>query len=121
MRSGELPVCRPPGHSELDQVLARTGLGRGDASVYNLGCSKQGENCLALWSQGNGDMMGRAITSFLALMHIENYELVRIKCHKTLLAKAGIWLAKVPGLKDVGLSLVYRHVVNIYRELGAKY
>ncbi|WP_347491457.1 DUF3189 family protein [Desulfoscipio sp. XC116] len=119
IRSGELPAHRAPQLCELGHVLARSGLGRGDATVYNLGRGEQGESCLALWSPGNGDMVGRAVNSFLDLMHIDNYELVYIKCRGTLSAKAGVWLAKIPGLKGVGLSLVHRHIVSIYRELGA--
>jgi hypothetical protein len=120
IRSGALPAHRPPKPSELEQVLTRTGLGRGDASVYNLGQSVRDESCLALWSQGNGDMVGRIIKSFLAVMHIYNYELVHIKCRKNLLAKVGAFLTGIPGLHNVGMSLVHRHVVDIYRELNQK-
>lgn len=118
IRSGELPAHRKPKLCELGQVLARSGLGRGDATVYNLGRGEQGESCLALWSPGNGDMIERAVKSFLTLMHMDNYELVHIKCRRTLLVRAGVWLAKMPGLQNVGLSLVHRHIVDIYGELG---
>ncbi len=120
IRSGTLPAHRPPKPGELEQVLACTGLGRGDASVYNLGQNEQDEICLALWSRGNGDMVRRIIMSFLAIMHIDNYELVHIKCRKNLLATVGVFIAGIPGLLNVGLPLVRRHVVNIYRELNQK-
>jgi hypothetical protein len=118
--SGALPAHRPPSPAELAPVLARTGLGRGDATVYNVGPSKEGAICLALWSRGNGDMVGRTVKSFLAIMHMDNYELVHIKCRQTLLTKVGILLTMIPGLRKYGLSLVHRHVVGIYRELGAQ-
>ncbi|KAF1086468.1 hypothetical protein SPSYN_00187 [Sporotomaculum syntrophicum] len=117
IRSGVLPAHRPPTSNELEQVLAQTGLGRGDASVYNLGQSKQGDSCLALWARGNGDMIGRVIKSFLALMRVDNYELVHIKCRKNLLVKTGVVLTRIPGLRYLGLMLVYRHILKIYREL----
>ncbi|TYO95558.1 DUF3189 family protein [Desulfallas thermosapovorans] len=116
-RSGTLPVHRPPEPQELARVLARTGMGRGDATVYHLGDSGEGESCLALWSQGNGDMVRRAIKSFLAIMCIDNYELVQIKCRKTFGVKVGTWLAAIPGFRKTGMLLIHRHVVNIYREL----
>lgn len=120
IRSGTLPAHRPPNLQELARILARTGMGRGDATVYHLGNSEEGESCLALWSQGNGDMVRRAVKSFLAIMHIDNYELVQIKCSKTFWVKVGTRLATIPGFREMGMLLIHRHVVNIYRELGAR-
>ncbi len=117
IHSGVLPAHRSPTPNELEQVLAQTGLGGGYATICNLGQSEQGNNCLALWSRGNGDMIGRIIKSFLAMMRIDNYELVHIKCCNNLLVKIGVVLTRIPGLRNLGLSLVYRHILNIYREL----
>jgi len=118
IHSGKLPSHRLPKPNELNQLLTRTGLGRGDATIYNLGQNEQDECCLALWSKGNGDMVGRLIKSFLAMMHFDNYELVHIKMRKNWLAKVGVLIAGIPGLRKVGLSLVHRHIVHIYRQFN---
>jgi len=118
IHSGTLPSYRLPESKELSQLLTRTGLGRGDATIFNLGQNEREECCLALWSKGNGDMIGRMLISFLAMMHIDNYELVHIKMRKTWLAKVGVLIAGIPGLRDVGLSLVYRHIVKIYQQFN---
>ncbi|MBF7082013.1 DUF3189 family protein [Desulfallas sp. Bu1-1] len=118
IRSGRLPADRPPGRGEVKEVLLCYGLGGGDASVYDLGRGSGDEKCLALWTKGNGDMVTRAINSFLGLFHIHDYELVRLNCRRTPLLGLGVWLSRFPGLKAAGYSLIHRCVANVYRELA---
>lgn len=114
VRSGELPAQRPPERDELERILRRCGLGKGDATVYHLGYGSRGEKCLALWSQGNGDMIRRTVQSFLGLFQIHDYELVQLPHRKTPLLTLGVWLTKVPGLRSCGLGLIHRQLKTIY-------
>lgn len=117
VRSGKLPAHRLPERRELEQVLLSCGYGKGDASIYNLGYSKQGEKCLALWTNGNGDMVGQVVKSFLGLFHIQNYELIPLYCCRSLQLAIVTWLSCFPFLRGTGMSFIHRHVNTIYSEV----
>ncbi|WP_027363383.1 DUF3189 family protein [Desulfotruncus alcoholivorax] len=111
IRSGLLPKDRLPEKHELLGVLKRCGIGKGDATVFNLG------NCLAMWSRGDGDMTGKIVKSFLGLFRINDYRLVKLEYRKTFLLGAGVLLSKFPGLRVLGHQLIHRAVNSVYRKL----
>lgn len=116
IRTGSLPGHRRPRTSELSEVLGICGVGRGDASVYRLE-NDGSERCLALWTAGQGDMVGRIVTSFLALYGIQDYQLVRLEHRKTAWIAAGAWLARLPPLRGTAMALICRGLTGIYGEL----
>jgi len=113
IRTGRLPADRRPQIEELASVLHH-GMGKGDASIYSFEKEADGEKCLALWTHGQGDMVQRAITSFLGLYQIENYTLVKLDYEKTPVMTVGTWLTKLPLLRDTGLGLIHRSIEDIY-------
>ena len=117
IRTGRLPDDRHPKKRELASVLHHygMGMGKGDARVSSF--EKDGEKCVALWTDGQGDMVNRAINSFLGLYRIKDYALVNLNYKKTPLMIAGTWLTKLPLLRDTGLGMIYRSVEDIYDEL----
>lgn len=116
IRAGRLPGERLPERAEVQKLLCSYGVGGGDASVYDLGPGGV-EKCLALWTKGDGDMVVRAISSFLGLFQIHDYELVRVDCRKTPLLQLGVWLSGLPGLKTAGYAIIHRCVVDVYGKL----
>lgn len=116
-KSGELPIQRLPELKELEKVLSRCGLGKGDATIYHLGFDKLGNKCLALWSKGNGDMIRRATKSFLGLFNIKDYELVEIPNLKSFILTMGILMAKLPGFQRIGFSIIHRHIKHVYKQI----
>ncbi len=117
IRTGRLPADRRPHKNELAGVLHPCGMGKGDARIYSFEKSSGGKRCLALWTDRQGDMVRRAITSFLGLYRIEDYSLVILEYKKTPLMSAGIWISKMPLLRGAGLSMVCRGVKDIYAGL----
>ncbi|SFF94901.1 Protein of unknown function [Desulfotomaculum arcticum] len=117
IRSGLLPRDRLPEKQELFGVLQRYGMGKGEATVFDLGCDLNNEKCLAMWSRGDGDMTGRIIKSFLGLFQIRDYRLVRLDYPKTYLLRAGVILTKFPGLRPLGRQMIHRAVKSVYRKL----
>ena len=117
IRSGLLPKDRLPEKRELLDVLQRCGMGKGNATVFDLGDGLGKEACLALWSRGDGDMTGRIIKSFLALFQKKDYLLVRLEYKRTYLLGAGVILSRVPGLSPVGHQLIHWAVNSVYRKL----
>ena len=117
IRTGRLPADRRPQKKELANVLRRYGMGKGDASIYSFEKETDGEKCLALWTDGQGDMVQRAITSFLGLYHIEDYTLVDLDYEKTPVMTLGTWLTKLPLLRNTGLGMIHRHIEDIYDKL----
>ncbi len=114
VRSGALPAHRLPERRELKKVLGACGVGGGDAAIFNLGCGRRGEVCLALWTSGNGDMVKRIVSSFLGLFSIEDYELVEVPLRKTPLLTLGARLVRLRVLEEVGFLLIWRCLAGLY-------
>lgn len=117
IKTGRLPAHRFPHKRELAEVLSVCGVGKGKAELYRFEDSTGRERCLALWTNGQGDMVQRAISSFLCLHRIEDYLLVKLGHKKIPIITAGVWLAGLPWLRGTGLGLIHRGVSRIYREL----
>ncbi len=117
IRTGQLPDDRHPHQKELTGALRPYGMGKGDARIYSFEKGANGETCLALWTDGQGDMVQRAITSFLGLYQIEDYTLINLNYKKTSAMVFGTWLTKLPLLRNTGLSMIHRSVENIYDKL----
>lgn len=117
IHTGRLPADRRPQKRELESVLSPYGMGKGDAKIYSFEESSGKGKCLALWSAGQGDMVKRAITSFLGLYQIEDYTLVNLNYEKTPVMTVGTWLTKLPLLRGTGLGMIHRSVEYIYDKL----
>jgi len=117
IRTGRLPADRRPQIQELASVLRPYGMGKGDASIYSFEKGADDEKCLALWTHGQGDMVQRAITSFLGLYKIQDYTLINLEYKKTPVITVGTWLTKLPLLRDTGLGMIHRSIEDIYDEL----
>lgn len=114
IRTGLLPIDRCPQKNELASLLRPYGMGKGNARIYSFKGNSGDKRCLALWTNRQGDMVIRAITSFLGLYKIADYTLVSLEYKRTPLMRAGIWLSRIPLLRGAGLGMVRRGVKDIY-------